>query len=219
MNQNLSGGDRTRGQPARHPTRQRCLTPSLSSQLLQDTAMPPRCAELAARRPGKERRRPGPWVQERGRGGPGGRRRAVVKARVEARGRRGASPGGVCAPGEPGLPGAAAPAPDAAGLRGPLGGPGPGPAPSALPRPPPGPFVWGEPVVWLLLLRVSRPGAGSWRRPAAQPAQLGKTRCGERFSRGDLACLLLHTHLLLSDRSFSKKVQLKEPWERHEGRK
>lgn len=29
------------GELARHPTRQRCLTPSLASQLLQDTAMPP----------------------------------------------------------------------------------------------------------------------------------------------------------------------------------
>lgn len=207
MNQNLSGGDRTRGQPARHPTRQRCLTPSLSSQLLQDTAMPPRCAELAARRPGKERRRPGPWVQERGRGGPGGRRRAVVKARVEARGRRGASPGGVCAPGEPGLPGAAAPAPDAAGLRGPLGGPGPGPAPSALPPPPPGPFVWGEPVVWLLLLRVSGPGAGGGPQPSLPSSE--RQDAEKDFHAGTWpAFSCTHTYFFLTGR-FPKKFNSK----------
>lgn len=99
--------------------------------------MPPRCAELAARRPGKERRRPGPWVQERGRGraGPeaeGGGQRPSGSARPAR-----SQPGRGLRP-EPGLPGAAAPAPDAAGLRGPLGGPGPGPrSERALPGPRP----------------------------------------------------------------------------------
>lgn len=35
----------------RHPTRQRCLTPSLASQLLQDTAMPPAPPRRALRPP------------------------------------------------------------------------------------------------------------------------------------------------------------------------
>lgn len=54
MNQITALETKRRESLARHPTRQRCLTPSLASQLLQDTAMPPAPPRCARRRPAGE---------------------------------------------------------------------------------------------------------------------------------------------------------------------
>lgn len=172
MNQSFCTRDKTQGESlARHPTRQRCLTPSLASQLLQDTAMPPAPPRCALRPPAREGAAAAGaavtvvWPA----GGPGGD--GGSKTEWKPGGRRRASPGGVCAP-EPGLPGAAA-AP-ARGLRCAPGGPGPALGARA-PRPcrpaarvctaAPVPLSAGEPVV--VAAAVQDVPAGDWEAPPA----------------------------------------------------
>lgn len=128
-------------------SRQRCLTPSLASQLLQDTAMPPappRCA-LCPPAPRRSGRRPGQRLQLHGLRGRWARTEGQ-RLRGSPKTRRRASPGGVCYP-EPGFPGALTPTRTGSALPTPLPrrpalrarGPG---CTSLLRRA--GPFVYGR---------------------------------------------------------------------------
>lgn len=130
---------------ARHPTRQRCLTPSLASQLLQDTAMPPApgcCAPL------------GTWGWK-GRVEAG---TAVAGARP-AGGPRGNS-GSKAGPSPEAGQEVSAPAPIRTAPSPPRVPPGP------VRRPVPAPLSRASLLLWRL--RTSR--VGRWRRPLQLPA-------------------------------------------------
>lgn len=106
------------GSLARHPTRQRCLTPSLASQLLQDTAMPPGLPRCSRRPPEKVRLWPRQWLLQRrwGRGRPG--RGRWSNTEWKPRGRRWASRAGL----RPGAGSSGRRLLASLGLRCPLGG-------------------------------------------------------------------------------------------------